>query len=107
MEDGTGIGGTAEPAPLDIASYLETPEDIAAYLGAVLDLDDPKALVAAIGHAAKAKGMTDIAATVGAGRQSLYRSLSAEGNPSFETVVKVLGALGVRLAVRPAGRDAA
>lgn len=97
----------AELAPLDISSYLDTPEARAEFLTAALEDGDPKTILVAIGHAAKAHGMSDLAGKIGVGRQSLYKSLSPEGNPSFETVLKLLTALGVRLAVEPQERDAA
>ena len=79
------------------ADTLETKEDIAAYLDAVLDDGDPDLLKAALGDIARAKGITEIAQTAGLGRTNLYESLSPGGNPA--TVVKVLKALGLRLSI--------
>lgn len=71
-----------------------------AYLEAALELDDPAPFAAALGDVARAKGMTAIAREAGLGRESLYKALSAEGNPEFATVMKVLRSLGVRLHAR-------
>ncbi len=81
----------------DTAATLRDDADIAAYLDAVLAENDPALLAHALGVAARAKGMGDIAKRAGVGRESLYKSLSRDGNPSFATVQKVLQALGVRL----------
>ncbi len=85
--------------PWDVADTLETKEDIAAYLDAVLEDGDPDLLKKALGDIARAKGMTEIARTAGLGRANLYKALSPEGNPEFATVAKVLRALGLRLTV--------
>jgi probable addiction module antidote protein len=76
---------------------LETEEDMAAYLEAALEEDDPVLISAALGDIAKAKGMTKVAVEAGLGRESLYKSLSPNGNPEFSTVLKVVRALGLRL----------
>ncbi len=83
----------------DAAEHLETKEDIAAYLEAALEEDDPSLIVAVLGDIARSRGMTHIARETGLGRESLYKALSAEGNPEFATVLKVLKALGLRLQV--------
>jgi probable addiction module antidote protein len=83
--------------PWDAAETLQTKEDIAAYLDAVLEDGDPELLKAALGDVARAKGMTEIAEATGLGRANLYKALSPEGNPEFATVAKVLKALGLRL----------
>jgi len=85
--------------PWDAADILETKEDIAAYLDAVLEDGDPDLLKKALGDIARAKGMTEIARAAGLGRTNLYKALSPEGNPEFATVAKVLRALGLRLTV--------
>jgi len=87
--------------PYDMAEFLKTDEDIADYLEAVLEEEDPALLTRALGNIARARGMTDIAREIGASRGSLYRSLSENGNPSFATVVHVLKALGIQLHVAP------
>ncbi len=81
----------------DAAEHLETEEDMAAYLGAVLEEGDAPLVVAALGDIARAKGMTQIARETGLGRESLYKALSPEGNPEFTTVLKVVRALGLKL----------
>jgi probable addiction module antidote protein len=81
----------------DPSEHLESLEDIVAYLNAALEEDDPALLQAALGDIAKARGMSSIAREAGLGRESLYKSLSMEGNPSWQTITKVLSALGVRL----------
>ena len=88
--------------PWDAADHLETEEDIRAYLDAALELGDPAVVVAALGDIARAKGMTQIARETGLGRESLYKALSPTGNPEFATILKVVGALGLRLHVEPA-----
>ena len=70
----------------DPAEYLETEEDMAAYLEAALEEDDPALFTAALGDIARAKGMTLIARESGLGRESLYKALSVDGNPEFATV---------------------
>lgn len=81
----------------DSAEYLQTEEDIAAYLDAVLGEDDPALVAHALGVIARAKGMSQVARETGLGRESLYKALSAEGNPEFSTVFKVIKALGLRM----------
>jgi probable addiction module antidote protein len=83
----------------DAAETLETKEDIAAYLDAVLEDGDPDLLKAALGDIARAKGMAEIAEAAGVGRTNLYKALSPDGNPEFATVAKVLKALGLRLRI--------
>lgn len=89
----------------DAAEHLETHEDIAAYLDAALEEGDPPLVVAALGDIARAKGMTQIAREAGLGCESLYKALSPAGNPEFATILKVVGALGLRLHVELAGAD--
>ncbi len=88
--------------PWDPAEHLETDEDMAAYLEAALEDGDPSLVAAALGDIARAKGMAQIARDTGLGRESLYKALSAEGNPEFATVLKVVRALGLRLRATPA-----
>jgi probable addiction module antidote protein len=83
----------------DAAEHLNTKEDIAAYLDAVLEDGDSELLKAALGDIARAKGMTELARAAGLGRANLYKALSREGNPEFATVAKVLRALGLRLTI--------
>jgi probable addiction module antidote protein len=81
----------------DSAEHLQTEEDIAAYLDAVLKENDPALITHALGVIARAKGMSQIARETGLGRESLYKALSPEGNPEFATVLKVIKALGLQL----------
>src|SRR3954454_22465894 len=85
--------------PYDVAEHLRTPEEMAAYLDAWLEEapDDAAGIARALGNIARAKGMTQAAKDAGLSRESLYRALSADGNPSFATILKVARALGVRL----------
>lgn len=89
--------GKTQTRPWDVAEHLESDADMAAYLEAALEDGDPALAAAALGDIARAKGMTQIARETGLGRESLYRALSAEGNPEFATVLKVVHALGLRL----------
>ena len=83
--------------PWDAAEHLETVEDMAAYLEAALEDGDPTLVTAALGDIARARGMAAVARETGLGRESLYKALSAEGNPEFATVLKVVRALGLKL----------
>lgn len=83
----------------DPARHMHTEEDMIGYLNAVLDEDDHTVLMSAIGDVARAKGMTQVARETGLGRESLYKSLSEQGNPEFATVQKVLKSLGLKLRV--------
>lgn len=89
----------------DPAEHLETEEDMAAYLEAALEEGDPALVAAALGDIARAKGMTQVARDTGLGRESLYKALSASGNPEFATVMKVVAALGLKLHAAPASAD--
>ena len=92
----------------DVAEHLRTPEEMAAYLDAWLDEapDDAAGIARALGDIARAKGMSQVAKDAGLSRESLYRALSAEGNPSFATILKVAKALGVRLHAQAAPNGA-
>jgi probable addiction module antidote protein len=81
----------------DSAEHLKTPEDMAAYLEACLEEDDPELITQALGVIAKAKGMTQLAKETGLGRESLYKALAPGAKPRFSTVYKVIRALGIRL----------
>ena len=80
-----------------MAEHLKTDEDMAAYLEAALEDGDPVLITHVLGTIARAKGMTQLARDTGLGRESLYKALSAEGNPEFATVLKVVRALGLKL----------
>jgi len=83
----------------DSAEHLKTDEDMVQYLEACLDEagDDAAFIAKALGNIARAKGMTQLANETGLGRESLYKALSGEGNPSFATILKVMTALGIKL----------
>lgn len=88
--------------PWDSAEHLKTEEDMAAYLEAVMEENDPALMTHALGVIARAKDMSQIARDTGLARESLYKALSAEGNPEFATVMKVIKALGLKLHVEAA-----
>ncbi len=83
----------------DVAEHLRTPEDSAAYLEACLEEanGDAAFIAKALGDIARAKGMSQIALETGLSRESLYKALSGERNPGFDTVLKVMKALGLEL----------
>ena len=81
----------------DPAEHLETEEDMAAYLNAALEEGDLGLIMATLGDIARARRMAAVAEEAGVGRESLYKSLSVDGNPEFGTVLKVVRALGLRL----------
>ncbi|MCL1960483.1 MAG: putative addiction module antidote protein [Desulfovibrionaceae bacterium] len=85
----------------DAAQYLDSDEMIAAYLAVSMEDDDPAELVRALGTVARARGMTQLARETGLAREALYRSLSADGNPSFATITKVMHTLGLKLVPQP------
>ena len=86
----------------DSAEHLQTEEDIALYLEACFEEagDDPAFIAKALGTVARARSMTQLAKDTGLGRESLYKALSGEGNPSFGTILKVIHALGLKLNVQ-------
>lgn len=86
----------------DTSEYLEDERDVIAYLNAVAGYDNPALLQVALGNIAEARGMTQIAKEAGVVRESLYKGLSMDGNPSFATILKVIHALGGRLSIQMA-----
>ena len=92
---------TLKTTPWDSADYLKTEEDRAAYLEACLDEapDDPAFIAQALGAVARSRNMSQLARDTGLTREGLYKAFSKEGNPSFGTVLKVVNALGYRLAL--------
>lgn len=86
----------------DVAEQLRTPEEMAAYLDAWLEEapEDVAGITRALGDIARAKGMSQVARDAGLSRESLYKALSENGNPSFATVLKVARALGVKFHVQ-------
>ncbi len=83
----------------DVAEHLRTPEEMAAYLEACLEEanGDAAFIARALGDIARAKGMTQVARDAGLSRESLYKALSGERTPGFDTILKVVGALGLKL----------
>jgi len=96
------LNNVVKTRPFDPANYLETEEDILYYLEAAMEGNDPKHIANALGDVARSKGMSEIARKSGLGRQALYNALSENGNPTLETLVGVLGALGLELTVQKA-----
>lgn len=88
----------------DVAEHLKSEADMAAYLDACMEEadDDPAFIAAALGDIARARGMTQLAKETGLTREGLYATLSAKGNPSFGTVLKVMKALGLKLTAKAA-----
>lgn len=85
-----------------IGAGLTDPLEAAAYLDAVMELEDATALLVALRHVAKAHGMAEVARRADVGDKTLFKALSDKGNPTLETVNKVLHAVGLRLSVAPA-----
>ena len=83
----------------DVAEHLRNPEEMAAYLEACFEEADGDAafIAKALGDIARAKGMSQVAQDAGLSRESLYKALSGERSPSFDTILKVIGALGIKL----------
>lgn len=90
---------TMETTRWDITEHLGSEAEIKAYLEAVFDDGDPDEVRRALGHVARARGMTDVAKSAGITRAGLYKALGEGGNPSFATVAAIAKAVGVRLTV--------
>ena len=94
-------------APRDVSfddymvESMKDPAQAAAYIEAVIDLEDPAVLLVALRHVAKAHGMAEVARRADLGDKTLFKALSATGNPTLATVHKVLAAVGLRLSVAP------
>jgi probable addiction module antidote protein len=86
-------------SPWDVSEHLRTPEEMAAYLEACIEEADGDAafIAKALGDIARAQGMTQVAKDSGLSRESLYKALSGERSPSFDTILKVVTALGLKL----------
>ena len=91
-------------SPYDVAEHLRTREEMAAYLGACMEEapGDAAFVAKALGDIARARGMSQVASDAGLSRESLYKALSGERNPTLDTVLRVLGALGLKLRAEPA-----
>lgn len=87
--------------PFDMSTLLDSDAAIAEYVSQVLDDGDVEEMLRAIGYVAKARGMAQVAASAGLGRESLYKALRPGAQPKFETIRKVFGALGFRLRLEP------
>ena len=98
----------AKTSRYDVAEHLQTPREMAAYLEACLEQagGDAAFIAKALGDIARARGMTQVARDAGLSRESLYKALSGERNPSFETILRVIEALGLRLHAEAAGNMA-
>lgn len=88
-------------APFDVSDYLDSEELIAEYLTVALENPDPDAFLMAVSDVAKARGVASVAAAAGLGRESLYKALKPGAQPRFDTVRRLLDALGVRFGVSP------
>lgn len=86
----------------DVLDYLQTEQDIAEYLAVVLEENDPDAFIEALGTVARARSMRDIAEKTGLNRESLYKALKSDSSPRFDTIAKVVNALGLKLSITPA-----
>jgi len=97
---------TAALIEWDMAVNIQTKNDVVEHLKAALAENDMPFLLSVMGDIARSEGMSKIAGEMGLSREGLYRSLSSDGNPSFETVIKLLGLLGLRLTIerRPSRR---
>ena len=91
----------SELSEFDAAESLNNEEDMAAYLTAVLEENDPARLAAALGDIARARGMSQIAKDSGITREALYKALRPGSEPRFETISRVCAAMGVRLVAQP------
>lgn len=87
----------------DVTEFLQSEEDIAAYLNAAIAEGDSRLVQVALGDVARARGMSEISKRTGLSRENLYRALSRDGNPCMSTVEKVLDAFGLELRFVPKG----
>lgn len=85
--------------PFDVADYLKTDQDIKLFLKESANSGDMSDFIHALSTAARAKGMTEVAKQAGVTRASLYKSLADDGNPRFDTITKIVEALGCKLVV--------
>ena len=91
----------ADLPEFDPAEHLKTKQDVAAYLTAIIEENDPALLAAALGDIARARSMSEIAKTSGITREALYKALRPDAQPRFDTINRVCEALGVRLVAQP------
>lgn len=85
--------------PFDPSAFLDDEEVVAEYLTAALEDPNPNVFLSAVGQVAKARGMSAIAESTGLGRESLYKALTPGAKPRYDTVLKVLQGLGVKLTI--------
>jgi probable addiction module antidote protein len=90
-----------KPSAFDVADYLDNDEVIAEYLTAALEDSNPDVFLMAVGDVAKAKGMSEVATQSGLGRESLYKAFAPGAKPRYDTVLRVLKALGIQLHAAP------
>ena len=91
----------ADLPEFDPAEHLKSEADVAAYLTAIMEENNPALLAAALGDIARARGMSEIAKTSGITREALYKALRPNAQPRFDTISRVCEALGVRLVTQP------
>jgi probable addiction module antidote protein len=84
----------------ETSSYLDTEESIAAYLNEIMQENDADLFLAAIGNIAKARGMAQVAAATGLGRESLYKAFAPGAKPRYDTIFRVIQALGIRFSAK-------
>ena len=88
-------------APFDAADYLDNEESIAEYITAALEDPNPDVFLTAVRDVARSRGMAQLAKDAGLGRESLYKALTPGAKPRYDTILKLLQALGVKLAASP------
>ena len=93
---------TRKLIPFDAARYLTDDDAIADYMSAVFEMGDPDLLLLALSDVARARGMAQVAKDSGLGRESLYKALTPGAKPRFDTVMKVMTALGIQMQALPA-----
>ena len=92
---------TIEISPYDAAEYLKSEDAIIEYLSAALDENDPALFLAALSDVARARGMTKVAKEAGIGRESLYKALAPNAKPRYDSVLKLMTSMGIRLSIKP------
>lgn len=98
----TGKIKISELSTFDVTEMLQTEQDIAEYLTAVLEDGDPALLAVTLGDIARARGMTQMARDSGLTREALYKALRPTSQPRFDTIMKVIRSLGLKISVQPA-----
>lgn len=85
----------------DIADYIKSEEDIASYISAVMEENDPDLFIAALGDIARARGMSKLAENSGLNRESLYKALRPGAKPRFDTIFRIMKALNIKMQAAP------